>query len=409
MNKVYSLFATNSPWQAGRDRQDWIMDKGLLLGIFLIPFSIAKKLGPAVITSTEILFLLIFVVWVIKLWKKKSRLIKTALDIPILTFLLFTTISFLYSRNMQLGFKELVQFIGIFSLFYLLVNNLKENSIKKVILLLLINSSIVSLIAIYQYFTQAGRVLSPFVISVASTFQGQPNTLGAYLGIIIPLMAGLSIYARGREKSFLLLSLPFLFLALFFSFSRGAWLGVMIGLLIIFSLKDRRFFKFSLIIIGLFLLVNFLGKTDFLTKGFYFFLNLKRTSFQERLLLTSSAFKMIKAYPFLGVGPGNFSLVLGEYASSVKGNPLVHNFILQLGAENGLLALGAFFWLIIVYFKVVFKGFVSDSYGKGLRLGLVGSMSSLMVNSLFEYPFLHGIQEPFILIMALSIIGKAKK
>jgi O-antigen ligase len=387
---------------------DKFIKRGLLLAIFLIPFFFERKVGPAVVTSTEVLFFIIFLAWIIKL--PRENLARTPPDFPIFTFLFLTTISFLYSSNMSSGIKELIQFIGIFLLYYFFVNNIEEGKeIKKIVLLLIISSSIVSVIALYQYFSRSGIVISPFIVSVASTFHGQPNALGAYLGMIIPLVSGLFIYSRGREKSLLGLVLPLLFLALFFTFSRSAWLGVIGSLVIILSFKKKKFFFFFLGGAALLLLFNFFSGATFLGKGLHFLLNLKGTSGQERILLSQAALKMMKDRPLFGVGPGNFLYLLPEYAPRLgRTNPLVHNFVLQLGAENGILALGAFFWLLVVYFREGWRNFRDDRW-PGLSLGLLGSLIFILINSLFGYPFLHGIQEPFVLVLALTVVLKHRK
>ena len=381
--------------------------RGLLLAVFLIPFFLKARVGPAVVTSTEVLFFLIFLVWIMRL--RREGLARTPLDLPIFTFLLLTTVSFLYSSNMSLGVKELVQFIAIFLLYYLFVNNIRnKEEIKRIVLLLIISGSIVSIVALYQYFSRSGIVISPFVVSVAGTFHGQPNALGAYLGMVILLTAGMFIYSRGKERSLLGLTLLLFSLALFFTFSRSAWLGVTGSLVIVLSCRKRKFFFFFLLAVGLILLFDFLSRTNFLGKGIYFLLSLKRTSQQERILLSQAALEMMRDRPLLGVGPGNFSYLLPKYASQLEQtNRLVHNFVLQLGAENGILALGTFFWLLAVYFKTGWQNF-RESRCPGLSLGFLGSLAFLLINSLFEYPFLHGIQEPFVLVLALNMVLRQK-
>jgi hypothetical protein len=75
-------------------------------------------------------------------------------------------------------------------------------------------------------------------IRVASTLRG-PNPFGAYLLIPISLLMVYAVTPRNRNRSHLII-LPLGLLALFFSFSRSAWLGAMAAAAVIIVVRFGR-------------------------------------------------------------------------------------------------------------------------------------------------------------------------
>jgi O-antigen ligase len=136
---------------------------------------------------------------------------------------------------------------------------------------------------------------------------------------------------------------------------------------------------------------------------------------------------MTIAHPFFGVGIGNYSVQLSNYASrelidsaQMDYNPIekkwfvnpdkkidieiVHNMFLQIAAETGLLGLAAFLVLLYAYYKSSLKLIrITNMKEYGIRLSFIGSFTAILLSGLFGWPFSHGIQEILILSMALSI------
>jgi len=185
-----------------------------------------------------------------------------------------------------------------------------------------------------------------------------PNIFGLAmtLGIILVLWL---IYNGGNAKyknAFLYLALASFSAGLYASLSRGAFLGVALGLGIIlcrigFS-KIRKPLAVLLFVIGVFGLLYpgpLLSRSNVTAR-------LEQKSLNERVVYLEQGVGMIKKHILLGVGAGNY---IKELEKEDQSKPAwayqpVHNFFLQVWAELGILAmlcvvvlfvmLGAYAW-----------------------------------------------------------------
>ena len=143
---------------------------------------------------------------------------------------------------------------------------------------------------------------------------------------------------------------------LFFTFSRGAWLGLATGFIIIFALlawkKDfirlKKFLELALIGgVMTFLLFNVYG--DLARTRIYGGTRLENKSYVERISSMEEAKEIIKNKWLFGAGMGNYTLELRnnekKYRPSFYFQP-VHNVFLLVWAEIGLFGLLAFLGLL---------------------------------------------------------------
>lgn len=414
--------------------------------IFLIAFPFVFYRGVATITITEVSFSLVFLAWFNNTVRSPSKKIElTPLFIPIIFFLLSCLLSTFNAQVKLIALRETFQFIFLFVLYYLIFQLVKENGgyISKILIISILAGLVVSAIGLYQYrFTNE---LVPFRISESrlrayATF-GQPNAFGSYLIGLIPLSIGFyNFNDENRWKIAILASLFIFSLSLFATFSRGSWIGLVIGIgLMIFIVRKHLVKKsFLLPVFTMLLAAAFiLGDTyhTSLTKpgtkpGTKPALRpILRHDFSDpqRFLLAKNALAMTIDHPLLGVGPGNYSVLLPHYASKelmenaqmdydlqkhewfVNPNKEVdaHNVVLQVSAETGLLGLTIFLCLLYAYYKTSLKLLKLCKLPKNkkeysIRAGLIGSFTAIMAGGLFGWPFCHGVQEVLMLSMALS-------
>jgi O-antigen ligase len=224
-----------------------------------------------------------------------------------------------------------------------------------------------------------------------------PNILGGYLAIAILLAAYLYLYkkkktnkpdnnhdkkvkagkidwqaaggfAKKYEHPVLLGVIAVLFIALFFSFSRTAWAGLLIGLIIFLAVSFYQRHKPAQIqLIKLVVILAVLSGTLFV---FYHELVLSRLS-QDTYTEIKSANERISSYEiasgvirknlFLGSGIRNYGLetenILGQEMDYYVYQP-VHNVFLLVLAEIGLLGL--------IFFVAVLQYVFSRIYSPGI-------------------------------------------
>lgn len=194
----------------------------------------------------------------------------------------------------------------------------------------------------------------------------------AMLVCIIPLLFAFFLHSKKRDFKFLLSVIIIIALvALFFSYSRGAWLALLVGLTAYWLIK-RRLLVHSYIaaiiitVISLFWIKsndNYLQyapdfKTTIFHKNFGEHLiatyKLKDVSTEERFYRWIAGVRMIKDNWLTGYGPNTFYDNYKEYAvpafktwvSDNKDHSTVHNYFLLTAIEQGLP--GLIFLLILL-------------------------------------------------------------
>ncbi|MEW6607416.1 MAG: tetratricopeptide repeat protein [bacterium] len=105
-----------------------------------------------------------------------------------------------------------------------------------------------------------------------------------------------------------------------------------------------------------------------------------RSSAGARPIMWRDSFRIIKDYPLLGIGPETFGLIYPQYRSleliltegGQYGRPdRVHNDIIDLTLAKGLLGLGAYLWMLIIFFGLCLKGaFAVNKENRLVNIGL---------------------------------------
>lgn len=152
---------------------------------------------------------------------------------------------------------------------------------------------------------------------------------------------------------------------LFFSYSRGAWFGMAVGLLYLAWYYGKLKWKYVVLGVGLVVLgiVLFWGRTADSAPWYLKRLDLSRPSAQHRVSAWRGALQMMRDHP-LGVGWNHAVSVYGQYYSPPEGGAaaLTTNSYLMLGTELGLPGLLCF----LSYIALCFLGRARHSVRAGL-------------------------------------------
>jgi O-antigen ligase len=105
-----------------------------------------------------------------------------------------------------------------------------------------------------------------------------------------------------------------------------------------------------------------------------------------------SGWKIIQDYPLTGVGGDMIRFVYPRYRepdSPLRNNQHLHNNLAQLAAENGILVLAAWIWLItrLISDLIHWKRNVMNAEERFMIHGTIGVVVSLLVAGMFEYNF----------------------
>ena len=179
--------------------------------------------------------------------------------------------------------------------------------------------------------------------------------------------------------------IPMMFLIVILSGTRGIWaasVGVVIIVLgVIFWMhitKVRSYYKnifkyTSLYIIVFFLLFAvaypiFVSPQFLLSKGDWglfrerirSIVDFGETSNAQRIEIWKASLESIKEHPLLGVGIGNFPVVLNQIIFLARAGSSAHNIYLHIATEMGILALTVAVWFFWLVFKKSYDNFVSE-------------------------------------------------
>lgn len=234
---------------------------------------------------------------------------------------------------------------------------------------------------------------------------GWPNSLGIFLAVV--LLVGAILFSRAGKKfwPFLIAGQMIVFVGLFFTFSRGAWLAAFVGLIVYFLVN--RTDKFACLILVkqilafvLILAVLLPAYFPILAARFSADEYLEQLSLNERFNQYQIAEKVITAHPFLGVGPGLYTYYLAEnFIPPAYGlyQPVHNIFILAL-AE-----LGVFVFLALAVFLVWILKRIWQT--NKIYLSVV---AVLLIAGLFDH-FLWSLYGGQILFWAVLGMGLAQK
>lgn len=243
---------------------------------------------------------------------------------------------------------------------------------------------------------------------VYATFDN-PNVLGQYFIITLPLV--FALFCSVKKP---LVKLGWLtvfgvgFLCLIYTWSRGAWVGVMLALVIFLLIRDRRWFV--LCILGL-LLIPFILPESILNR----ILSLGNTgdsSTAYRVSVWIASYRMAIEYWMLGVGYGSdaFAAVYSNYALNGAGFALhSHNFYIQLVTDAGIGALLAF--ILIVLTALSRTCYTSEEKDiKNITYATVGITAGYMFQGIAESLWYNlRMSLLFWIVMAFAVCGSKIK
>ena len=201
------------------------------------------------------------------------------------------------------------------------------------------------ILGIFQYFFGSTPLLwvdadrfSEIGRRVTGVFEN-PNVLGIYLLLILPVSLFLALDVRGKKWRRILALCIFLFgvLGAVFTWSRGAWLAILLEFVLLLLLSGKRTAALCA-----FLPVLGIGAVPLLPQSvlhrFSSIGSLADSSIRYRLYTWSGVCRMIAEHPFgIGVGESAFRAVYPQYAvSGIETVMHAHQILLQLALEMGI-------------------------------------------------------------------------
>lgn len=433
----------------------------LLALAFAVPFGPGLPLDGFRVGSTDLLVALVVGAWLAQcLAHRRVTLPRAPLLWPLLVYVLALLLSLRTAWSMAAALPELVKWLEVVVLYLTTRAFLQspgptllrsgtlppatQRSIRQIIALGLVVAAVFeAIVGLTQFFLRIGPpgflILGRF-LRAYGTF-AQPNPYAGYLGLVLPLALSLTLHALTmlvphlREPTGLRLSrlvavlaLPtgagIILAGLLASWSRGGWLGMMVGVGVVVVLRSRRAAMLSAVLLFLLLAAVVLGLIGALPptvserfqgiQDWALFLRPvelrsieitgENFALVERMAHWYAAWAMWLDSPVTGVGVGNYPVAYEAYRMPAWKEPLghAHNILLNVMAETGLVGLAAY---VLLWGWVFAHGLLALRGTRGLeravQVGALGGLAHLTVHNLFDNLYVHGMYAYVAILLAL--------
>jgi hypothetical protein len=355
----------------------------------------------------DFLLLIIGFSWFLKtaIRKELGLFLTTPLNRPIAYYFVICLISTLLGYMMgrvkgATGFFFVFKYFEFFIIYFMAVNHLKDKKqIERFLFTLLAVCFIVCLIAIYQI-PAGDRVSAPF-----EGPEGEPNTLGGYLVLMLSIVLGLILsWGTARQKAFLGFFALLILLPLEATLSRSSWLALVpMGLTLIFFSNKKLSLIITLILIVL--ISPFILPSSVKERVLFTFTQPKETGQVTigNVRIDTSTSARIESWknilkrdfinhPILGYGITGYRFVDAQYA--------------RVLAETGLMGIVTFFMLLYSIYMNALQTYrkTSDPLFCGISLGYLAGFIAMLTHAVGANTFIIvRIMEPFWFLTAMII------
>jgi O-antigen ligase len=213
---------------------------------------------------------------------------------------------------------------------------------------------------------------------------GPSTHVMTFSGVVMPLSLMLLVKWWYERKWWQLVSGSLATIALLLTFTRSVWLGWFAAALTIVILTRVRLAFYALPVVILFVTFMPLPMFGRLVSVF----DLQKESNFDRIRMLQAGVEMIKDFPVLGVGPANVKEIYSIYRKHDAPRarpPHLHNNVVQLWAERGILGLGAYLLLLTLFIRECLKAWKGPNR-MWAEIGVAITIS-LTVAGLFEFNF----------------------
>jgi hypothetical protein len=327
---------------------------------------------------------------------------------PLIVYLAFVTLSLLVAQDVTLGFFELFLFLQLYLVYFYVANTVRtRQDVLFVVSLLLIGGLIESVVMlVLRVGNVESTVVGPVHIFTESGARGEwirvggtigvPNIAGAYLSILLAIATGLLLSNPGRPYKWLAVGLLGLGeVALILTFSRGAWIALVIavgGIGLIVWRQHRLSFKVPIAIFAILMLLYLPFQHAISARLF----GDDNGSAESRIPLMKLASRIIEDNAVMGVGANNFTVAMQRYLTPEFRNGrtflfAVHNKYLLVWAETGIGGLLTFIAFLLGAVRRGwqcwrFKDRLLSPLALGITAGIAGHMVHLTVDHFRSRP-----------------------
>ena len=372
----------------------------LLLYIFLLPIQTryiyyygkinggSWEYGTLSLYATELLLWLIAVLYAVFIFRNKESIKVFTKDklkkgwkffLFVFLYLILNVAMVLTSLDPQISYMQFIRVLGAFALVVIVVGRGAAEGMRiKMLFALWLSAVVQAVLGGWQFLIQkvygtkwlglASQDPSDVGVNVVEFGDerwmrsygslGGANPLGAYLAVVFVLGIILRVkYCKTKLHNYLVTAGQCIILSgLLLSFSRGAWIAVVVGVILLTyfakqCIKQLETYVRQLVYYIIILLVAIIILAPIFVARFNLDNRLEQFSIDERKAQLSLSAQLIGGRQMFGTGMGNYTLALLQQSpqySSLYYLP-VHNVYVLMLAEIGIIIF-AFYFIIYLFF-----------------------------------------------------------
>ena len=358
-----------------------VLDKLIQVSIFtFVAFSMFS------ISVTQIALAIGIIGWLLKIHFTKSwkDLRGTQVGIPILCFCLACILSIITSFDWKISLgliKKLVQFVIIFWVANVVQDKKQRDLLVGIIIVAGVISALNGLSLFFNPDFSGNRIDFVGTMSSVATFSGTLMLVGM-------MTLGKALFQKPK-KYWLFWSVGIISLCLLLSLTRQAWLGFFVGGGFLVYFWNKKY----LLVIPLLLAGLLLFSPDKVKNRMLSMTNIKIPAVQARINLWKGGLEIFKDYPVTGCGYKCVDLVHSQYpdpTGEVAYYKGMHNNIVQLLIDTGVIGLGFWISIWVTYFIEILKRFralAKQTYqnnSQGILMGSLAAAIAFLIGGFFE-------------------------
>ncbi|MEE0970706.1 MAG: O-antigen ligase family protein [Clostridia bacterium] len=333
---------------------------GVILSVVAAPF-LTFLSSPTILLSVFIIYT--FICMSIKVFLGKLMISFEITDIFVAIFMFVMLMGGVFSAGGAASLKSAAMYVCLLFIYFMVVSLITNSEwLGRLCTSLVASGTLVSLYGLYQKFsgnletdTVDKEMFGDISGRVTSTF-GVSNMLGVFLIMVFPFaLAYVFSSKKMYAKVFSLISCGLMGVCLIYTWSRGAWLGLIFACLVFVVLYSHYLLPilFPAGLMGVTLLWDKIGGNGFMESLIHRFssiLTMADSSSVYRLGIWQGSLGVARDNLFTGIGIGEeaFRAVYIRYAmSGIETAVHSHNLILQILIEMGIM--GAVVFLAVMF------------------------------------------------------------
>ncbi|HET9704200.1 MAG TPA: O-antigen ligase family protein [Vicinamibacterales bacterium] len=331
------------------------------------------------IAAAQILLTIAVAAWLTSHVTRSERLDAPPFFWPLVGYAALTLASAGFSLDPEVSFTDCKQLVLLLlvPLTYDLARGARAHSVLSVVLTIGAASAFVGIVQ-YGVLNFDGLGRRP---------QGTLSHWMTYSGTLMLVICGATarlLYGKSG-RLWAAFVMPALLVSLSLTLTRGAWVGVAVGVAVLLLSKDFRLLAVLPIVVA----IGVVLAPQILMERVYSIFDRNDLTSRDRVAMLQAGVAIVKDYPLMGVGPDQIERVYPNYRvpDAVKPtNPHLHNVPLQIAAERGLPALGVWIWFVVSASAGLWR-LLRTSRHKSLAAAGIGAMAAMLAAGLTEYNF----------------------